>query len=218
MSWYDIFALSYDGSLEQLYRPHREAAVAALQLHRGARVLDLPCGTGQSFDLIIEGAVGQVGIGGEGTLVGLDLSRGMLRRARRRVERAGWSNVVLLERDARQLGAGEDEDGSPSSFDAILCALGLTAFPDWEAVFAAAWALLEPGGRFVIMDVHAAERRFQTKLVELMARADLSREVWQPLERLGEDFSRVETDASPKKMGGTLFIASARKPASGADG
>ena len=50
--------------------------------------------------------------------------------------------------------------------------LGLTAFPEWEAAFDHLWALLAPGGRMAIVDVHAARPDFQGKMVNLVARAD----------------------------------------------
>ena len=81
--WYDLFSLVYDRALEDLYAPFRPAAVEALRLTEGARVLDLPCGTGQSFDLLVPA------VGPTGAVLGVDASSGMLRRARRRVGQRG---------------------------------------------------------------------------------------------------------------------------------
>ena len=68
-----------------------------------------------------------------------------------------------------------------------------------------------PGGRFVLFDVHAAERTKETRSVELVARADLSREVWRPLEARCADFSREGLPADPAPFGGGLYGASGTK-------
>lgn len=204
--WYDLFALVYDPALEALYAPFRPLAVDALRLRPGDAVLDVPCGTGQSLPALVE-AVGE-----PGHIVGVDASAGMLRKAERRAERAGWASVTLLHRSVHDLSHAPPEAGGPTSFDGVLCALGLTAFPDWERAFATLWGLLRPGGRFAILDVHAESRTFQTRSVELLARADLSRRTWAPLEAVATEFERRELDADPAKMGGTLFLASGTKP------
>ncbi len=208
MGWYDLFSVFYDRALEALYHPYRARAVEALHAASGTAVLDLACGTGQNF------AEGCDAVGPGGRLVGVDLSEGMLRQARRRVARAGWANVSLVRGDAQtvsapSLGAAAPADG----FDGVLCTLGLTAMPGWEAAFTRSFDLLRPGGRYVILDVHAADRIRQTRLVELIARADLSREVWRPLERRCPDFCLDLVDAPPQTFGGCLFVAGGTKPA-----
>ncbi|PAP79432.1 hypothetical protein B1759_13985 [Rubrivirga sp. SAORIC476] len=200
--WYDLFSLVYDRALEDLYAPFRPAAVEALHLTEGARVLDLPCGTGQSFDLLVPA------VGPSGTVIGVDASRGMQRRAQRRVDRAGWDTVSLVHADAAEAGPARL---GVEGVDGVLCALGLTALPDWEAAFERLFEMLRPGGRFVLFDVHAAERTKETRSVELVARADLSREVWRPLEARCADFSREVLPADPAQFGGDLYVASGTK-------
>lgn len=200
MSWYDVFSFTYDAQLEELYRPHRARAVTALGLFEGAVGLDLACGTGQSFDALREG------VGATGRVIGLDASSGMLRRARRRIARAGWDNVRVVHARADEVSA--ELLGAQDGLDFVLCCLGATAFPDWPRVFAQTFELLRPGGRYVVFDVHAKERLFQTRMVELLARADLSRRAWEPLEASSADFEVEDLDGDPKTFGGTLFVAS----------
>lgn len=201
--WYDLFSLFYDRALEDLYAPFRSAAVDALSLSDGACVLDLPCGTGQSLDFLMPA------VGPSGRVLGVDASRGMLRRARRRAGRAGWINVTLRHARAAEVDAAMlTEALDQPDVDGVLCALGLTALPDWEASFETLFSLVRPGGRFVLFDVYAAERTRETRSVEWVARADLSREAWRPLAERVDDFERTVLPADVKTFGGQLYVAS----------
>ena len=204
--WYDLFSLFYDRALEDLYAPFRPAAIEALRLSAGASVLDLPCGTGQSLGFLVPA------VGPAGAVLGVDQSRGMLRKAKRRVERAGWDNVTLRQSPASDVDADllTSALGKPE-VDGILCALGLTALPEWEAAFDRLFSLLRPGGRFVLFDVYAPERTREARSVELVARADLSREAWIPLAARCSDFEREVLPADVKKFGGELYVASGSK-------
>ena len=54
----------------------RRRAAARLNLKQGDRVLEIGCGTGRNFPFLREA------VGPAGEIYGVDLSRGMLRRAR----------------------------------------------------------------------------------------------------------------------------------------
>ncbi len=203
MAWYDVFSWFYDLSLERLYRSYRDEAVAALNPAAGSTVIDLACGTGQNLPHLI------AAMGDGGRVIGVDFSAGMLARAKKRVQKAQWQHVTLLERDARELTASDLEAacGGPVAVDGVLCALGLSVIPDWERVFEQTFALLRPGGRYVIFDVHAERWVPQTSIVQLMARADLKRKVWEPLEACSTDFELRWVTGSPHIHGGRTFIA-----------
>jgi len=204
--WYDVFSLFYDRALEDLYAPFRPAAIEAMRLSGGETVLDLPCGTGQSLDGLAS-AVGETG-----AVLGVDASGGMLRKAQRRIRRNGWSHVQTKQALAEEINSTwlSRTIGQPE-VDGVLCAIGLTALPDWEATFDRMFSCLRSGGRFVLFDVYAAERTRETKSVELVARADLSREAWRPLEAQCADFERMVLPADVVKFGGELYVASGTK-------
>ena len=198
MRWYDVFAHTYDAQLEALYRPYRPAAFDALRLAPGQIVLDLACGTGQNFDGLAER------LGPAGRVVGLDASEGMLKKARARADRLGLE-AALVHADATA--------AAYPPVDAVLATLAFTALPDPDAAFAHALDALRPGGRFVLLDVHAERRRFQTWLVEKIARADLNRRPWTLLEAALDDVSRTDLNAPAKTFGGTLYVAAGTKRA-----
>lgn len=207
MAWYDYFARVYDAAIEAHYTEHRRLAACALDPAPGAVVLDVPCGTGQSFDHLRER------IGSTGALIAVDLSHGMLQRAASRAQRRGWTNVRTLRHDARTL------DGSvlaalpayPGRVDRLHVFLGMSVFPDMSGTFAQLWDILAPGGRCVIVDVHAPRPNPVGRFVNRVARADIRRRFWEPLEGVADDFVRRDLPFR-WEHGGQIQLASGVKP------
>jgi ubiquinone/menaquinone biosynthesis C-methylase UbiE len=164
-------------------------------------VLDLPCGTGQSFPGLC------AGIGPTGRVLGVDLSAGMLRQAQARVDRTGLTGVTLTRADAGKLDLAVLGGVRP---DRLHIFLGMSVFPEPEAVFTQLWSLLAPGGRCVIVDCHAETLSFQGRMVNLLAGADIRRRSWAPLESVGAHFERRDLPSLPLH-GGQLFLATAVK-------
>ena len=146
-SRYDRLAPYYDlvSGERLIYRRGRHAAVDLLDLSPGMRVLVPGCGTGLDLPYLAE----RVGAGGE--IVGVDLSRPMLRRAQRRAHRLGLHNTRLVPGDAALL-AGID-----GPFDAVLFSYSLGVIDGWRRAWTAATALLAPGGRVAVVDTDRPE-------------------------------------------------------------
>ncbi len=150
MGYYDLFAPFYDGSVEQHYVEQRQSTIDALQVSDGHAVIDLPCGTGLSFDGLLAAGAGRV--------VGVDFAQGMVKQAGKRVEEKGFEGVSVHQGDARSVTL--EQLGLDAPVDRLLICLGLTCFPDWEDAFENLWGLLAPGGRCAVMDIHAEKRGF----------------------------------------------------------
>jgi len=82
-------AAVYDLELA-LFEPIRRRAIAQLALRSGEAVLDVGCGTGLSFERLLQG------VGSAGRIIGLEQSPEMIERARQRVRRHRWRNVELV--------------------------------------------------------------------------------------------------------------------------
>jgi demethylmenaquinone methyltransferase/2-methoxy-6-polyprenyl-1,4-benzoquinol methylase len=188
---YGRLASVYERTLGErvLYADGRRRAIELLRLTPGATVVDVACGTGFNFPLI------EQRIGPSGRLIGVDLTTAMLGRARARVECAGWSNVELVQLDVAALTreqlerAGALPEGR--EVDAVLCTLGMSVIPEWQAAWEAMVALVRPGGTAAIMDGSPPPRetlttRLVRPLVWLGCRyfaADWTREPWKLVER-----------------------------------
>jgi SAM-dependent methyltransferase len=68
----------------------RRMVVSQLRLHPGDTVVDVGCGTGLCFPMIMEA------IGPTGYLIGVEESADMLAHAQERIKRGGWDNVDLV--------------------------------------------------------------------------------------------------------------------------
>ncbi len=119
----------------------RKSAIAAMQLARNARVLDVACGTGLNFKII------QRHLGADaGRIVGVDLSPRMLFLAQKRVERHRWTNVELVNMDMADY-------GPDLLFDGAICTLALEAMPDYQTVVDRIFSVLKPQGRFSMLGI-----------------------------------------------------------------
>ncbi len=185
MKWYDVVTPIYDRAISRTYLPYRQVAVQALHLRPRLTVLDIGCGTGLNFELIINM------IGNHGTLIGIDSSAKMLNRARQKANRQRWGNVHLLQLDARKFTRNDLKNltGNSIKINSIICTLGFSVFPDWEAVFDRSFDLLENGGRYCIMDIFNDKVTFRTRIVSILANSDNSRQIWEPLRKRCTDYS-----------------------------
>ena len=122
----------------------RERAVRSLCLSPGDRVVEMGCGTGANLPYLREA------VGPEGAVVGIDVTRGMLDRARKRVAREGWENVHLVRGDATAPPVGT-ADAVLASFVVGMFAEPATVVDDWLA-------LVRSGGRIALLDAARSTR------------------------------------------------------------
>ena len=207
MSWYNTFSRIYDYSVELVYRDYRKHTAQALRLQPGDAVLDLACGTGPNIPYLVQQ------VGPTGLVFGVDLSAGMLARAKRQASKQGWQNVHLLECNAEQLEMAQlcEAANQQTQLNGVIVCLGLSVIPDWQRVLEHTFGLLAPGGRYVLFDIFAEKWVPQTWVVQRLAQADMYRESWKVLDALCEDFSFEFLKGTPHIHGGTPFLASGTK-------
>src|SRR2546426_8936161 len=111
------------------------------RLEPGERVLDLGCGAGT--DSLVAAQM----VGPDGHVVGIDMTREMLDKARRAATEMSAENVEFVEGEAEQLPFADE------SFDVVISNGVIDLIPDKDAVFAELHRVLAPGGRIQVADV-----------------------------------------------------------------
>jgi ubiquinone/menaquinone biosynthesis C-methylase UbiE len=183
-----------------LPRGLRKEAVSRLSLRPGDKVLEVGCGTGRNFPYLSE-AVGKAG-----RVYGVDLSPGMLRKARALCARNGFANIDLTQGDAADFTA-------PLPLDAVFFSLSYNTMPHHLTVLRRAWNALRPGGRLVIMDAKLppglAGRLILPFSLWLMKRTLLGNPYIQPWEDLKQFCLHFDQD---EFLFGSYYICRAVKP------
>ena len=199
---------SYEGYRARIFdffsdgptRSYRRLAAERLGRLPGATVVDLGCGTGLSFSYLVQA------VGPEGRVIGLDASPDMLARARRRVERAGWGNVELVEGFAHRWRPDRPVDA------VFACNVNqLIAAPQ---VVDNALSWLKPGGRVVWAGGKRGRglggrlRAFLVRLFVLIGQRERSASDWilhpRPWRHLEERLPGLQVEEA---LDGNAFVA-----------
>ncbi|MCU0315385.1 MAG: bifunctional demethylmenaquinone methyltransferase/2-methoxy-6-polyprenyl-1,4-benzoquinol methylase UbiE [Fimbriimonadaceae bacterium] len=120
-----------------LHHRWRQAAVKAIGIKPGDKVLDLCCGTGDFLSPILKS------LENSGEAVGIDFCEPMLRQA----EQKFGDRVQLMVADACKLPFAEE------SFDCVTVGWGLRNVPDLRQALSEAIRVLKPSGRFATLDM-----------------------------------------------------------------
>lgn len=140
---FDVWSQTYDRTgLQQIaYRPIHDAILDRITDLDPDVVLDLGCGTGQLTRRLVETFP-------EATVLGADLSAGMLERAAAAETDAGQPfDARYLRADAQRLPI------APSSVDVVVCTESFHWYEDQPAALADVHRLLRPGGRLLIASI-----------------------------------------------------------------
>lgn len=142
---FDQIADHYDAmnqvmSAGQWERWHREF-VTYTNLKSGDRNLDVACGTGDLSML----TAAQVSPGG--SVIGVDISEGMIQVGRRRVAQSPYRDVITL-----QLGNAMALDFPDGSFECVTMGWAMRNVSSIPKTLSEIYRVLKPGGRFVCLE------------------------------------------------------------------
>jgi len=138
----DLFSFLYDPIMEKSIFPkkfgadmslHYEVLRSALKDTHNLSVLELASGTGCAVNFLPP----------DNNYVGIDISPGLLARARRNFRQSGFNDVTLVVASAADLPLAN------LAFDLCLCIASLNFFGDPRPVLREVERVLKPAGRFL---------------------------------------------------------------------
>jgi ubiquinone/menaquinone biosynthesis C-methylase UbiE len=135
---YNAAADAYDDPANSFWDRFGGATIERLHVPRGARVLDVCCGSGASAIPAAEA------VAPEGSVIGIDLAENLLALARAKAKKRGLRNIEFRSGDMLNLGL------PGSTFDAVVCVFGIFFVADMSAAVSELWRLVRPGGRLAI--------------------------------------------------------------------
>jgi ubiquinone/menaquinone biosynthesis C-methylase UbiE len=201
--YYDLFSKVYDF----IIRVHSRDIEGSLRrfisekahLSKGERALDLCTGTGSvAIELSRQ-------VGGNGLVVGLDFSRGMLEKAKEKVFRLNLKQLHLVQAYADQL------PFKNSSFNGVTCSHAFYELKGKERIIAIdeIARVLRTGGKFCLMEHARPQKRiprllFYVRIFSLGAK-DASKFLGEEESILGQRFKNVAGQMSPTGQSKLIF-------------
>jgi phosphatidylethanolamine/phosphatidyl-N-methylethanolamine N-methyltransferase len=135
-SIYDFHSMFYDVTFGRLVRRRIAGAISHMNIGAGDRVLDLGIGTGASLDYYPRHA----------RIMGIDLSGGMLRECKKKIEKRGMAAANLFQANALELPFGDD------SFDHVFISHVISVVSDPYRLILEAQRVAKPGSRIVMVN------------------------------------------------------------------
>lgn len=118
----------------------RKQTMELMRVKKGAKVLDVCCGTAD-WTILSAKYVGE-----GGSVVGLDFSENMLQIGQEKVSESGLQNITLIHGNAMELPFEDNH------FDFVTIGFGLRNVPDYLQVLKEMNRVLKPGGQAVCLD------------------------------------------------------------------
>ena len=145
---YDVHSSFYDVTFGKLVKRRIEEAIRHMNIADTDRVLDLGIGTGASLNFYPN----------RGRIIGVDLSAGMLREARKKIVERNLDHATVFQADALRLPFGDD------TFDHIFISHVISVVSDPIRLVQEAQRVAKPGARIVIVNHFQSTNRFLAML------------------------------------------------------
>ncbi|MGQ0667178.1 MAG: methyltransferase domain-containing protein [Nitrospiraceae bacterium] len=133
---YTSYAGFYDQIFGKVFHEGRESAIRNLNVQPNEHILEVGVGTGLALPMYPRHC----------RIVGIDLSQGMLAKAKERAQAHRLTHVQLHRMDAGAMDFGDD------SFDTVVAAYVVTAVPDYRKVVNEMIRVCRPGGRIIMLN------------------------------------------------------------------
>jgi len=134
---YDFLNRFLSGGIDIIWR---KKAIQQLKALQPQTILDVATGTADVALMTYARLKPQ-------KIIGIDISEGMLNLGKQKIEKAGLSNIIML-----QQGDSEHIDFEDNSFDAITVSFGVRNFENLLKGLREMHRVLKPGGKIVILE------------------------------------------------------------------
>jgi phosphatidylethanolamine/phosphatidyl-N-methylethanolamine N-methyltransferase len=141
---YDVHSVFYDATFGRLVRRRIERAIRHMNISDTDRLLDLGIGTGVSLNFYPN----------RGRIIGVDLSGGMLREARKKIRERNLSHATVFQADALRLPFADD------TFDHVFISHVISVVSDPYQLVREAQRVAKSGARIVIVNHFQSTNRF----------------------------------------------------------
>ncbi len=163
---YTSYAGFYDRVFGKVFHEGRESAIRNLNVQPNEQILEVGVGTGLALPMYPRHC----------RIVGIDVSEGMLARAKEKAAAHQLDHVELHRMDAGAMQFNDD------SFDTVVAAYVVTAVPDYRKVVNEMIRVCRPGGRIIMLNhfsngnkvIAAVEKALSPITKHLGWRTDLS--------------------------------------------
>jgi phosphatidylethanolamine/phosphatidyl-N-methylethanolamine N-methyltransferase len=142
---YDVQSFFYDATFGRLVKKRIERAIERMPIEKDDLVLDVGIGTGASLRYYPQD---------RGTIVGFDLSGGMLREAKKKVAGQGRTNAVIAQANALQIPFAD------ASFDHIFISHVITVVSDPILLVREAQRVAKPDAKITIVNHFRSTNKF----------------------------------------------------------
>jgi phosphatidylethanolamine/phosphatidyl-N-methylethanolamine N-methyltransferase len=141
---YDVHSMFYDATFGRLVKRRIERAINHMNIRDNDNVLDLGIGTGVSLNYYPN----------RGRIIGIDLSSGMLREARKKIAERGLTHATVFQADALKLPFAD------SVFDHVFISHVISVVSDPYQLVQEAQRVAKPGARIVMVNHFQSTNRF----------------------------------------------------------
>lgn len=138
---YAMLSPVYDVVFDKIFHPGRVAAIDLLGIQPGDRILEVGVGTGLNLPLYPPGC----------SVVGVDISEEMLRKARERARALPSHDITLMTMDAESLKFPDQ------GFDHVIAAYVISVVPDPAKALLEMRRVCKPRGHLVVLNHFRSE-------------------------------------------------------------
>lgn len=150
---YSRYSGFYDLVFAQLFSPRIRLGLEKIGIQRGDKIIEVGVGTGLSLTLYPESC----------RVVGIDITRRMLERAKAKKEKLGLGHVDLFEMDGENICFGDN------SFDHAVLPFVISVVPNLERLMAEVKRVTKNGGKIIIMNHLCAKLSLLSKMEEKLS-------------------------------------------------